>query len=235
MAWNWRSWVRFRLRTLLVVVTLACLGLGWFVNLGYYQRRILASLAELKPVVAYDYQYDERGIYRPNAVSTAPQWLRRSLGEDGVADVVGVWLGREHSANARFVDDAVLGRIAQFKKLRALGLNFTNVTDEGLKKIAGLTELEYLYLSGTAITNEGVAHLAGMKRLKEVHLSFTRIDDGALEVIRGLPELKTVWLDGTAVTDAGLTFLESSRKLKSLHVNNTNEFGRPYGTRERKR
>jgi hypothetical protein len=46
-------------------------------------------------------------------------------------------------------------------RLGALGLDWTQVDDEGLAHLTGLTRLQWLYLSGTRVTN---ARLRGFQR-----------------------------------------------------------------------
>jgi len=58
------------------------------------------------------------------------------------------------------VTDAGLARLrGPNRLLETLGLNNTEVTDDGLAYLKDLTKLKLLYLSGAQVTEEGVADL----------------------------------------------------------------------------
>ncbi len=69
------------------------------------------------------------------------------------------------------VRDADLKRIAQFKNLQKLDLNFTDITGKGLTELVALTQLRTLALSGTKVSYDELSKQIGaFKNLKTVSL-----------------------------------------------------------------
>jgi mono/diheme cytochrome c family protein len=81
---------------------------------------------------------------------------------------------------APFIVDAELGRtsvtdagfetISQFKNLRALHLEDTNIDGQNLARISSLSQLTYLNLSGTRVISDAVAPLKGKPSLRHLYL-----------------------------------------------------------------
>jgi uncharacterized membrane protein len=81
---------------------------------------------------------------------------------------------------APFIVDAELGRtavtdagfqtISQFKNLRALHLEGTNIGGQNLARLSSLSQLTYLNLSGTRVTSDAVAPLKGKPSLRHLYL-----------------------------------------------------------------
>ena len=101
---------------------------------------------------------------------------------------------KDRGGYAPVIDNALLPKIAQLEKLEYLGLNHTQVTDEGLKQLAGLKELKRLSLQGTRISDEGLRNLEPLASLEDLWLDNTLMSDGK--------PVKSV-----SLTDAGLAHL----------------------------
>lgn len=87
-----RCWWRLSMRTFLVLLTIGCLGLGWFVSRVTKQRRAVQWVEESGGRVIYDY---EMRRYQWPFVEDAkpppgPAWLRDLIGIDYFAKVVTV-------------------------------------------------------------------------------------------------------------------------------------------------
>ena len=148
---------RFSLRTLLIVVVLLSVALGWFalkMREAERQRQAVEAISEAHGWFYYDYELDESGRLMQGQERPAPAWLRKLVGDDFFADVVRVSLPYR-----RRVDDVFLKRLMALTGLRSLRLSGTQVTDEGLKHLEGLTKLEHLELDGTEVTDEGIEEL----------------------------------------------------------------------------
>src|SRR5688572_22036394 len=80
-----RRWIRFSLRTLLILLTLACLWLGWQAKRARDQRQAIATIRAAAGTVLYTYQFDANGVfadYGNKLKPLAPAWLRDALGQD---------------------------------------------------------------------------------------------------------------------------------------------------------
>lgn len=74
--------------------------------------------------------------------------------------------------------DTVL-RIADGKKLKVLGLDKTNASDDG--QWLQFTNVEGLFLAHTKITDEGFLKLKQLKTLKTIIVTKTVVSDAAVE------------------------------------------------------
>ena len=233
-----RRWFRFSLRTLLVVVVLLCLPLGWFaarLRDAERQRKAVEAIRAAGGAVKYDYQ--EAGGW--GAEPNAPAWLREVVGDDFFSDVVEVHLlgttfgdeSMEHlkrltnlnglGLNDTQVTDAGLDHIKRLPSLEALYLGGTDVTDAGLKSLKGLKTLEVLSLCDTEVADAGLVHLQTMTNLKSLVLSRTQVTDAGLEYIKGLTHLEDLVLSETQITDAGLMHLNGLTNLRTMLLSDT--------------
>lgn len=192
-----RRWYQFRLRTLFVVMLLACLGGGWLgrkVHHGLQRRRAVLAFQEMGAEIMY-LDYD---TYWPLDIL-----VDRLVGDDMLVDCVVVFLG-----DSQQLTDANLVTIREIKELDGLDLSRTAITDAGLEHLEGLTELRTLKLEGTRVTDAGLRHLKGLTQLEELDLTGTQVTDAGLEELMGLTNLDKLYLMGTRVTKDGARRLQ---------------------------
>jgi hypothetical protein len=212
---KWR-WLRFGLRTLLVLVTLLCVWLGWFMHGVHKQRTAVARLAE----------HGARFVYFP--VFAMPPWndiLPHSARTRLNAALPSNDWRRLTSVQIENVDfrDEDLGILADLPHLDRLRLPGTSITDFGLSRLASLkpTHFVLLDLMQTKVTDAGLAEVAKLKGLEWLFLAGTKITDTGMEQVAKLADLENLWLDDTPVTDAGIAHLRSLRKLDELSLDRT--------------
>jgi hypothetical protein len=68
------------------------------------------------------------------------------------------------------ITDAGVETLSQFKNLRALHLESTNISGQHLAGLSSLSQLAYLNLSGTKVTSDAVASLKGKPSLRHLYL-----------------------------------------------------------------
>ncbi len=90
--------------------------------------------------------------------------------------------------------------------LEQINLGHTDITDAGLPILNQLRRLRALYLHETKVTNIGSLNL---QALQQLWLSSTRFTDAGLANLDGLPALRELYLSGTEVTPLGLANLKS--------------------------
>lgn len=91
-----RRWLRFGLRTFLVVVALAGVTLGWKVRQVRQQRAAVEWVRENDGAVIYDFEWDEemdQVIPHPHDDPPAPSWPGSLVGVDFVARPASIKLG----------------------------------------------------------------------------------------------------------------------------------------------
>jgi len=243
------SWLRFRMHTLFVAVTVACVWLGTHVNHVRQQKDAVAAITEAGGHVRYDHQPDlftqgrraisAAGVIQPVYEPAGPRWLRRMIGDDYFQDVVEVMFVRGdrvetvvqsiaslshleilHLRNATLSDTGVR-HLAALNNLKTLELSGTNISDDGLVHLRRLTHLESLKLDNvTTITDSGISNLANLKALKSLSLEDAVISDG-LKYLRELPSLQTLNLQFSHVDDDGLEHLVGLASLRKLNIEGT--------------
>jgi uncharacterized membrane protein len=68
------------------------------------------------------------------------------------------------------VTDAGFETITQFKNLRAVHLEGTNISGQNLARLSSLSQLTYLNLSGTKVTRDALSSLKNMPKLRHLYL-----------------------------------------------------------------
>ena len=187
-----RRWLQVSLRTLLILVTLLSIGLGWFVHRGERQRRAVAAILEMGGSITYD---------SPAAAAEFfdfDRWLPLDCFDD--VCIVDLYASK--------VTDAGMMHVKVLPRLEGLKLAETHVTDAGLTHIQKLTELKWLTLDGTDVTDAGLAQLEGLTQLKYLSLNATQVTDVGLQQLQGLISLEELNLFGTQVTAAGIAKLQ---------------------------
>ncbi|WP_425397827.1 leucine-rich repeat domain-containing protein [Aeoliella sp.] len=121
----------------------------------------------------------------------------------------------------KYTDDDLL-LVGDFTELRELGVDSSNITDQGLQSLSKLRKLETLYLSGTQITDDGLSHLVDLDKLQTLTLAYNSITDEGLTHLRKLASLKTLNLNFTEITDHGVEELCCIHTLEEIQVGDTN-------------
>jgi hypothetical protein len=177
-----RRWRQFSVSTLLVVVTMASVGLAVVANRAQRQRRAVAAIRALGGSVAYAFKTNAGTSQDPRG----PDWLFQILGWDYYADVVSV-----SASDLTGMTDATCSDLSALTSLEGLNLAGTQVTDAGLRYLAGLTSLDHLCLSNTQVTDAGLAHLVGLTSLQSLWLDGTRVTDkGCAKLQQALPRCR---------------------------------------------
>jgi hypothetical protein len=225
-----RRWYQFRLRTLLVLMVLASIGLSWFavkMRKARRQREAVAAITKCGGMVRFDYGYRDSATQPPG-----PAWLRSLLGDDFFTDAIAVWIFSDDDAEALrglpelqelsmdsdAISDAALAYLSGIPRLRELSLVDAQITDSGLANLGKTPLIQRLWLDNTALTDAGIEHLGGLTDLRYLSLINMQIGDGGLKQLEGLSRLETLRLSHTQVTDAGLLHLRGLTQLRMLDL-----------------
>jgi hypothetical protein len=215
-------WYQCRLRTLLIFVTLAALGISWFgMNLHRARRQREAIEAILKMgnvVLNYECQLELKNV-NPKRLLYGPAWLRKLLGDDFFNDVALCIItekGDIHSA---------LEHCKEFPELEELEIWGRGLTDDDLKNIPKLKNLRNLSIwFGEKITVAGWDSIKEMKQLQGLQIGRIRFTDDDLAKFQDLPNLRRLYLDfaGTPhITKKGLQTFTKYPALQKLWLGNT--------------
>ncbi len=179
-----RKYLRFSLRSLLVLILLFAGWLGWIVHRARAQRDAVAAILKLQGTVKYDWERKD-GRNLPNGKPWWPSWLVDLFGIDYFAHVTQVRL-----VAVPELSDAELIHISTLSGLEELDLHRSPVTDDRLGHLAGLTDLQSLILFHTPISDTGLGHLKKMHRLRMLSIENTGVtDSGSAALQKALPQL----------------------------------------------
>lgn len=204
-----RRWLRFSLRSLLLLIAVVAVSLGWLIHKARQEGIAVAALKEMGCDVTYGNNNAHQGS------PTVLERLRKLLGESESRNVTKV-IGSKSQ-----ITDAGMVHVQGLTQLQTLWLNDTQVADAGLAHLVGLTQLQYLWLNDTQITDAGLVNLRGLTQLHSLVLSYAKVTDTGLACLGGLTELEYLCIDGTQVTDAGLEHLQGLSRLKYLDLTAT--------------
>lgn len=236
---KFKSYLRFSLRTFLLVITVFAMWLGLVVSRAQKQKTAVNAITKIGGSVYYDYQLlkvgtkltvpggtitigDERKSYlfgQLTASSPVPKWLSERIGDEMFVKIIAV-----HLRNTGLSDDR-MHCLAGLPDIRVLDLSHNPITDKALTHLAGMRRLETLRLDGTSIEGPGLAYLQHLPRLDDLILADTRITDEGLKHLSAPDSLVGVALDNTSVSDAGLEYLHSASQLKVVSLCGTHVHG----------
>jgi hypothetical protein len=149
---------QFRLQTLLAVLAVFLVWLGYYAERSHRQRRAVAAIEALGGHVSYGGDEDPAGGHS--------HWLEWRLGKDFISRVSAVFLA------GRPIDDADLDCLADLPSLETVNLANTSLTDAGLKRLHGLTLLRHVDVRFNQVSEEGVNSLrAALPNAKVLRVS----------------------------------------------------------------
>jgi len=202
-------WFQFSICSLLVLVVVVAIPYSWLaveMQRASEQRKAVEGIERLGECVAYGYKFDRHGGQWPLLSEELPGslWLRRLLGDDFFADVVGV------SAHESEVNDAILEHLRVLPRLREVCLQSCQVSEKGVEFVGDLANLRELLLDGSNVSDEGLEHIAGLIQLDTLQLADTHVTDSGLEHLTRLAQLQFLDLSGTQVTNEGVKKLQQA-------------------------
>lgn len=201
-----RRFLQFRLRTLLVIITLTAVGLSCYY--GYiepYGRQHEAGLALAGKGVSMEWR------------SARPAWLVAVLGlaidRAVLQDCVAV-----HAEHAGLKDDDLV-HLRQMPQLRRLYLARNPISDKGLEHLVGLQRLERLSLWGTNITDDGLRHVGQLSALRvlDIHNGDGPFFCGSQQTGGWALEGRYPRIVPDRPTGACLTYLHGLNNLRTMH------------------
>jgi hypothetical protein len=218
-----RKHLRFGLRTLLVVVTVLALGLGWLVRRVERQRAAVAQIERSGGHVVFAHEYAHRqaqlkagtfGRNSPQAPPPGPPWLRRWLSPHYFQQVENVYL---HPSEA---GDGAAWPLSDLPGAKCLLLSGGRVGEPQLRSIGEARSLEELHLINCELDERGIGHLANLHKLRHIDIELGSFTAKGFQQLCQIPHVTNLTLLGTKTEPAGFASLPSFRKLRWLDVLN---------------
>lgn len=174
----------------------------------------------------------------------APEHLReqRAIEDLGASRMYGDWVDVESGAKGgnaeeplksgqrivelslnshRKLRDEQLKALESLPHLIYLGLDHTNVSDEGASHVQFCTKLRKLTFREVPITDVSVEVLSDLIALRELDLWGTKISDKGVKRLAELPKLESLILHDTSVTDEGIASFFGKSSLQEIGLGNT--------------
>lgn len=194
--------MRFGLRGLLAVLTVACIWLAVVFNQCRRQRRAVEAIEKAGGQVIFDYQQRKQDLDKP---PPGPPWLRRLVGDELFREPVHVVIRGEA------IDDALLAEhLPGVSSAHVFGVDGAKVTDASMPRIAELPRVDILGITSPRITDAGLASLRRMAEVETLFLACPSVTDAGMEHIAALAGLETLTVNCVGITPDGI------RRLKPL-------------------
>ena len=199
-------WLRFSLRSLIVLLLFAAVGCAAFHYRLLRAERRTAAVARLKEFSGY-VQYENHQSIKSTSTesSRVSEWLTMQLGLDFFHDVDTVCI----EGRREFSDDD-LASTCQLRNVRSLRLGRTTVTDQGLQPLWKLKELRSFSISSPHISDKGMDHLVQLRQLERLILYDVDLTDAGLASLAALENLEVLDIRNTRVTDQGIAKLRAA-------------------------
>jgi hypothetical protein len=122
------------------------------------------------------------------------------------------------AVSCKFVDDASLARLKDFRGLRELVP--MDVSDDGFRHVGRCQQLESLILMYCRDTTDvATQHLQGLSNLKKYHAGYTMITDRSLEMLGQMSSLEELSFEGCKwITDVGIPLLTALPSLREISI-----------------
>jgi hypothetical protein len=193
------SWFRYRLRTLLVLMLLASVGMSWLgVQLRTKRKEMatVTAILELGGRVGYDAPPVGGGKRKANAPSPVPQWAQRLLRGDIFARVASVGINGE--------DILVPGLKVEYEASVNRGVKANSQAATALGSLASCPDLTLL---------------ASLSRLQYLKLTHLRLGEQEVRQLTQIESLTHLVFNSCAIDEAGLKELTKAKNLQYLKLN----------------
>jgi hypothetical protein len=192
-----RKWrLRYTLRTVLVLVTVTCIGLALYTQRVRRQQQIVERIRHKSGGWTYDY-HNKNNVFHARSESWVPSWLLDCLGEDFFHCITAVRIHDESLAEAatlphlqelaiidQGLTDAKLATLRGHRRLKRLSIvrvgprfsgcgdarDVAHITDRSLALMGELPALDEVYVSSGHFSAQGLRDLAHGPRLVRVRL-----------------------------------------------------------------
>ena len=206
-----RRWLRFSIRSLLLLIALIAIPLAWKVNRAQNQRRVVAEVERLKGSIVW--VHEELPPFYSDNDPPGPLWLRNILGDDFFADVCRIDIANPNC------DDDTLAQIATLPSLNTISLMSDGITDRGRAYLTHLKTLETLLINSERVTDSGLKHVAQLPpRLVNLLLDCPQVTSAGLQFLNGRDNFRTLAARRARVSDSGLSVIGKMAHLQVLSL-----------------
>ncbi len=229
-------WYQFRLRSLLVFMTVAGMLSGWAgtkIRDARNQANTVAAFKASGAIVNYRYFWTDDD-------PPGPEWLRNVLGIDYFDAPVAAQIYRDNDVaracpllrempeltyldlhGSKITDQDVTVLENYLPKLERINITDTSITDEGLIGLSNKPFLKSLGLTQTKMSGAGFKYLRTSTKLESVYLGQMPLSDGACQELEHF-NLSILHIGDAPMGDVGAVAIGKIKTLKSLQLDKTN-------------
>ena len=214
-----RRWVRFSIRTTLVVILLVCIFAAFFAAfIGKHmvrqriQRPIVERILLAGGNVGFNDQYGSKSNYWSKEYGSPKggEWIRKIFGDDFYSTVHSIHLYEGQAT------ESLLSDFPKLKDLRNVSMRESKLTKQHIAHLLGIQKLEHLEIKCDCVTVPQFGRLAQSKSLKSVTL--WHASDQHLSELLKFHCLDFVQVIRSDVSDRGMESISQLKNLKELFI-----------------
>lgn len=212
-----RSWLRFSMRGLLLLIFVLAVTMTWLAN-HWSQHRIEAEIAErigAAKGIALTYEIGGRfNDQRSEMEQSRRDWIKWAVGDDAFDRIYDVSFFEEAGEFEFLVPE-----LAKLESLENLYIRSEKLSPQSIDITGKLPKLTNLSLHVETLTPEQLRQLSSLKNLKSLELPYEATDEHLAE-LRHFPKLEELKISGPHITSDGLRALIPITSLRSLEIGN---------------
>lgn len=212
-----RRWLRFGIRSILVLMVLVAIPLAWIANRAHL--RAVAAIEAVGGRAGFDYEdiSFEDMLQGKVAVAPGPPLLRSILGENFFAKIVSVFLySTAFDLPSQSDKEHILSLLSQMHDIKHMLVE--NATDVDLEHISRVPSISSLIFDGT-FTDAGVAELMVLPNLEEIRLFSDHIGEPSVIALSRYTKLQRLWVYGKGLSEEDARILKAALPECDIVVN----------------
>ncbi len=206
-------WFQFSLRTLLVLMLILPISLGWLAQARMKSQRQWNAVYQLRQLGAevLSAPGSDLNVSSISVPQRAPAW-QRLIGID-----LPVHLNHCFCQSDTFSDEDALP-LKELPHLQSLSLLRSQLTDETSATIGRLKELKILNYGSSHLTDKSLSQLAKCPQLEALVFINVPVTDQGLSALENHPALRLLVCHSPLITDAGIASVATCQNLEELTV-----------------
>lgn len=207
---------RFKLRTLLIIITLQCVILTP-ISLHFYrlrlQKQAVARLQSNGVHLKYRIEGNEVASYRLKITRRPENWIEKKWGVEYAYPITAV-TAQNHS---RRIPSSIATDIALLRDLEAIEIGGVKLKNADIEPFAKFRRLKSLSLY-ESVQDDGPLNLLEGLQLTTLNLRRTHVSDRSIRGLQNMQSLTYLNLDRTKVSDASVPMICQLKNLKTLYI-----------------
>jgi hypothetical protein len=209
-----RRYLRFGLRTLLIVVTIVALVGGWLAERRHRRQAALRTINAAGGGLSSEHSWQAlQTVFLPPTNPPRAE-VRRSWREILFGDQ---YRGIDFTDGKPLAGET-LDAVAAIGEVKLLSFHGGVLSDDHVRRLAGLRQVETFIASGSPLTDRSAEVIAGWPELKWLELDDTQLTDAAVPHLIKLQKLEVLRIQGTKITDGGFAQLAALKNLRELSI-----------------